>query len=186
MKNTHRSGILLGMGILCAGTFATNIVSATAAPNNYEGRRDYRDRDDRDRRDHDDRDRNDRDRYDRDRRDRDYRDRGNERDWRNDRRPDWNNNNRPNYNYGNYGGRYPSYNQGRPYRGNQSSTIEGVVVQDLNGNGFLVRTNHGRQIRVIARGGEPRRISRGDVVRVYGFYAGNNFNAQNVSIIRNR
>jgi hypothetical protein len=184
MKNTHLSGILLGMGILCAGTFATNIESANAAPNNYEGRRDYRDRDDRDRDDRDRRggDRDGRDRDDRDRRDRNGR---NDRDWRNDSRPDWNNN-RPNYNYGNYGGRYPNYNQGSPYRGNQSSTIEGVVVQDLNGNSFLIRTNNGRQIRVVARGGESRRISRGDIVRAYGSFNGNSFNAQNVSIIRNR
>jgi hypothetical protein len=160
MKKTHRSAILLGMGILCAGTFVTNIESASAAPNKYEGRRD-----DRDRRDRDDRDRRDRDRWDRDRRDRDRRD---------DRRPDWN------------GGYRPNYNQGDWNRGNRSSTLEGVVTQDLKGNSFIIRTNNGRQIRIIARGGESRRISRGDVVRVYGNYAGNSFNAQSVNILRNR
>lgn len=64
--------------------------------------------------------------------------------------------------------------------------LDGVVVYDTRGNSFTLRTSGGRNIRVQVQGGEPRRISRGDYVRVYGFSSGSIFHAQSVSILRNR
>ncbi|HEX9995558.1 MAG TPA: hypothetical protein VGB45_00320 [Abditibacterium sp.] len=90
-------------------------------------------------------------------------------DWREDRRDrrddDDRNYNRPNYN-------------------NSTRTIEGVVIEDLRGNDFTIRTRNGQTLRVVAVNGESNRIDRGDVVRVTGRVSGSRFNATRVSIIR--
>jgi hypothetical protein len=70
---------------------------------------------------------------------------------------------------------------------NNFHTVEGVVVNDLNGNAFVLRTSSGEHLRVHVLGGEPEYISRGDRVRVYGSFSGNGgFRAQNLNLLRNR
>jgi outer membrane murein-binding lipoprotein Lpp len=73
------------------------------------------------------------------------------------------------------------YNNASVYR-----TLDGIVTSDYRGNGFVLRTSNGQQLSVRVPGGEPRRVSRGDRVRVYGSYTGGVFHAQNLTIVRNR
>lgn len=97
------------------------------------------------------------------------------------------------YNNGKSYGNSNGYNNGS-YRNNgggyynQSNRItrEGVVVADTRGDSFIMRNKHGQTFRVVVSGGEPRRLSRGDVVRVEGFDNGSTFRASDVNIIRNR
>lgn len=66
-------------------------------------------------------------------------------------------------------------------------TIEGRVIQDLRGNDFLLRRDNGTTQRVRVMYNEPRRLSRNDRVRAYGFTARNGvFQAQSLTILRNR
>jgi hypothetical protein len=133
-------------------------------------------------RDGDDDDRYDRDRYDRDRYNRDdyYRDRYNrDRDYR-DR--DY----RDRYNRDRYDrDRYDRDRYNRNDR-NERRTIAGVVTRDLSGDQFEIRSDNGHYLRVDARGDEPRRLSRGDHVVVYGHFDNGRFIAQDVRITRNR
>jgi translation initiation factor IF-1 len=67
-------------------------------------------------------------------------------------------------------------------------TFEGVVTRDLSGNEFTMRAENGRVFRVRARGDEPRRLSRGDRVTVYGRFSDTRedlFVAESVRITRN-
>lgn len=84
-----------------------------------------------------------------------------------------------------YNGRY-NYNRNGFNTRSDFRTVEGIVVNDLSGNGFLLRTGGGQQLRVQVPGGEPNRISRGDRVRVYGFFNNGAFRAQNLTVLRNR
>lgn len=110
----------------------------------------------------------------------------------------WDRNDRPG-NYGGYnggrpgyGGYYPGnggYNGGRPggnYGGNNATSLDGIVTNDLSGNDFLVRLSNGREIKVYAQRGEPGSVSRGDTVRVSGRYSGSTFLADRVTVVRNR
>jgi Ni/Co efflux regulator RcnB len=85
----------------------------------------------------------------------------------------------------NKGGRY---NDTRRYDYNRRDfrTIEGIVTPDFRGNEFNLRTSSGQNIMVRVRGGEPRRISRGDRVRVYGSLESGFFTADNISVLRDR
>jgi hypothetical protein len=65
-------------------------------------------------------------------------------------------------------------------------TISGVVTRDLSGDQFEMRSDSGRYFRVDARGDEPRHLSRGDRVNVYGRFDNGRFIAQDVRITRNR
>ena len=69
---------------------------------------------------------------------------------------------------------------------NQRRTLQGVVIGDLRGNDFVLRLSNGQTVRVVATNGEARRISRGDLVKVYGTYSNGDFRAQNVNVVRNR
>ncbi len=80
----------------------------------------------------------------------------------------------------------PRYNRSNTDASNANRVLEGVVLQDLNGNDFTIRTGAGQIVRVLAVNGESSRISRGDTVRVSGIYSGSTFRAQSVSILRNR
>ena len=71
-------------------------------------------------------------------------------------------------------------------RNRATSTLEGTVTADLRGNAFRLRPYRGSEVRVQVRGGEPRRISRGDRVRVTGFYRDGVFHTSYVNIVRNR
>ncbi|HEX8235243.1 MAG TPA: hypothetical protein VF600_04750 [Abditibacteriaceae bacterium] len=79
-----------------------------------------------------------------------------------------------------------NYNRNSVVTRNGYRTEEGIVVDDLSGNAFLLRTIDGQQLRVQVPGGEPNRISRGDRVRVYGFFNNGAFRAQSLTILRNR
>jgi hypothetical protein len=84
-----------------------------------------------------------------------------------------------------YNGRYDYRRNGVNTR-RDFRTEEGIVVNDLSGNAFVLRTLDGQQLRVQVPGGEPTRISRGDRVRVHGFFSNGAFRAQNLTILRNR
>lgn len=206
MKNINFTrGILLGVGLFTAATFMSSSVSAApgdrrdvreARKDVKEARKDVR-KEQRDLRRAD---------TPGERREaiRDLRDakqdlREEQRDLRKEqrdvRRPGYNNGYRP----GNNNGYRPGYNNGyrpgnngyRPgynngYRpGNSYRTIEGRVVNNLKGNDFIIRTNGGQQVRVIVPSGEPRGLSRGDLVRAYGSYDGGSFRASSANILRN-
>lgn len=64
--------------------------------------------------------------------------------------------------------------------------LTGRVTRDYRGNGFLLITDRGSTYRVTVIGGEPRRISVGDRVRVSGSYTGGAFRARTLVILRNR
>ena len=81
------------------------------------------------------------------------------------------------------GNRYPTNRYGNA---SKNRTLEGLVTSDFRGNGFGFRASNGQQFTVQVRGGEPKRISRGDRVRVYGSVVGGVFRAQNLAILRNR
>lgn len=68
----------------------------------------------------------------------------------------------------------------------RARTLQGVVLNDLDGNDFTIRTNAGRTVRVLVPSGEPSRLSRGDTVSVSGMYQGNTFSARSATILRNR
>ncbi|HEX8235742.1 MAG TPA: hypothetical protein VF600_07275 [Abditibacteriaceae bacterium] len=77
--------------------------------------------------------------------------------------------------------------QNRPiYQNRDLRTVEGIVVSDLSGNAFLLRTINGQQLRVQVPGGEPRRISRGDRVRVYGTLFNGALRAESLTLVRDR
>jgi translation initiation factor IF-1 len=65
-------------------------------------------------------------------------------------------------------------------------TLDGVVVNDLRGNRFSLRMSDGRTTIVQLPGGEPDRLSRGDRVRVSGYFTSGYFTATSLSILRNR
>jgi hypothetical protein len=69
---------------------------------------------------------------------------------------------------------------------NDRRTLAGVVTRDLSGDQFEMRADNGRYLRVDARGDEPRRLSRGDRVVVYGRFDSGRFIAQDVRITRHR
>jgi hypothetical protein len=109
-------------------------------------------------------------------------------DERRDRTEDRRDNPNTRYNSNNrYNGRNTN---GRWNRGttdqNVTRTVEGVVVADSRGNTFTLRLSSGQQIRVQAVGGEPRRLDRGDRVRVSGILRNGFLRAQTLRIIRNR
>jgi hypothetical protein len=123
-----------------------------------------------------DRDRYDRDDYDHDRynKDRYYRD-----DYNRDRY------NRDRYERDRYD--RDRYDQDRYDRDrNDLRTLSGVVTRDLSGDQFEMRADGGRNFRVDARGDEPRRLSRGDRVVVYGRFDNGRFLARDVRITRQR
>lgn len=190
MKNINTRKILLGLSLLGATTFAAMVTPAQAAPRDRDNRQDVKEaRKDlkearKDVRGADSRE---------DRRDAREDVRDARRDLREERRE---NGNRPVYNRPTYN--RPVYNRpvyNRPgyvrpgyvrpgYQNN--SVIQGVVVNDLRGNDFTIRTNGNQTVRVVAVNGESGRISRGDTVRVSGSYSGASFRASSVSILRNR
>jgi hypothetical protein len=65
-------------------------------------------------------------------------------------------------------------------------TIEGVVTSDRRGNDFVVRTNRNERIWVHLNEREPRRLSDGDKVRVYGYLQGGVFQGTSLVILNNR
>jgi len=78
----------------------------------------------------------------------------------------------------------PSHAPAHGYRRNQNNgdwnrdqaqrvTHTGVVISAFAGNGFTLRTDSGRTLRVQANNTVPRNLSNGDRVSVYG-YASNN------------
>lgn len=64
--------------------------------------------------------------------------------------------------------------------------LTGRVTRNYVGNGFLLITDRGSTYRVMVQGGEPRRLSVGDRVRVSGSYRGGAFRARTFVMIRNR
>jgi exonuclease VII large subunit len=84
-----------------------------------------------------------------------------------------------------YNGRYDYRRNGVNTR-RDFRTQEGTVVNNLGGDAFVLRTVNGQQLRVQVPGGELKRISRGDRVRVYGFFSNGTFRAENLTILRNR
>lgn len=84
----------------------------------------------------------------------------------------------------------PGYNNrpvyGRPGAANAYRTLQGVVTDDTSGDDFNIRTTNGQIVRVFVPSGEPGAISRGDVVRVYGYYSNGAFQAASTTIVRNR
>jgi hypothetical protein len=111
------------------------------------------------------------------------------RDVRQERRENRRENRNDNWRYNN--GRYNNrnngnYNNGRYNNYNRFRTLEGVVTNDLSGNGFIMRTGNGYNVRVVVQGGEPNRLDERDRVRVYGTMNGNVFVARNLSILRDR
>jgi translation initiation factor IF-1 len=100
-------------------------------------------------------------------------------------------NRRDNYNRGydynrrnDYGRR--SDNGRNDYNRRDFRTVEGIVSQDLRGKQFQLRTSNGQFMLVRIQGREPGRISRGDRVRVYGFFESGFFTASNVNVLRDR
>jgi uncharacterized protein YdeI (BOF family) len=83
------------------------------------------------------------------------------------------------------GYRGPNYRPGYNHQSRNFRTLEGRVVEDLRGDSFVMRTYGGEQVHV-HRNNEPSRISRGDVVRVYGYSSNGVFHAQNLTTLRNR
>ncbi len=82
-----------------------------------------------------------------------------------------------------------AYNSNRRYDNNRRSdylTLDGTVTKDLRGNAFMLRADSGQVMRVQVQGNEPRRIDRGDRVRVSGFSHNNVFQAQSLTILQNR
>jgi hypothetical protein len=65
-------------------------------------------------------------------------------------------------------------------------TLDGVVTNDLRGRRFSLRTSAGRTTVVQLQGGEPNRLSRGDRIRVSGYFANGYFAATSLNILRNR
>ncbi len=78
------------------------------------------------------------------------------------------------------------YNHNRYNNAQSLRTLEGVVTNDVRGQGFVLRSSSGGQTRVQVQGGQPNRLSHGDVVRVYGYSTNGTFYAQNLAILRNR
>ena len=72
------------------------------------------------------------------------------------------------------------------YRNGRSTTLTGVIVRDLPGNRFEIRTSNNRTYRVMTRSNEPLRLTRGDQVSISGRIVGNNriIIADRVRIIR--
>ena len=99
---------------------------------------------------------------------------------------------KPTYRYSANDRRYRTnyrYNADRRYYQNNRRdfrTLDGIVTNDLRGDAFALRANNGRHLRVVVRGNEPRRISRGDRVRVHGYSDNGIFRARSVNILRNR
>lgn len=73
------------------------------------------------------------------------------------------------------------------YRNGRSTTLTGVIVRDLPGNRFEIRTSNNRTYRVMTRSNEPLRLTRGDQVSISGRIVGNNriIIADRVRITRN-
>jgi len=68
----------------------------------------------------------------------------------------------------------------------RATSLNGVVIGDLAGREFRMRSSDGREFRVvIAQGREPRRLSRGDRVTVNGYFSSGIFIANNVNITSN-
>jgi len=79
----------------------------------------------------------------------------------------------------------------RPYSGGtttgRSLSLSGIVIGDLAGREFRMRSSDGREFRVVIdQGREPRRLSRGDRVHVHGYFTSGIFIANNVNITSNR
>lgn len=117
------------------------------------------------------------------------------RDLREEKREHHSNNGRRSHGRPTQGPGSPNYNRrdrdrdrdrDRPDYSNSTRTLQGVVINDTRGNDFVIRTNSGRIVRVVAVNGESGRISRGDTVSVMGRYSGSSFNATSVSILRDR
>lgn len=68
---------------------------------------------------------------------------------------------------------------------NLNRTIRGVVTKNLDGNDFNIRLNNGQIVRVLVPSGEPKRISKGDVVEAYGRSDNGTFRALSASILHN-
>lgn len=82
--------------------------------------------------------------------------------------------------------RYDTNNRYNTNRRSDYRTLDGTVTNDLRGNAFMLRADSGQLMRVQVQGNEPRRIDRGDRVRVSGFSNNNVFQAQSLTILRNR
>ncbi|PQV64082.1 hypothetical protein B1R32_107107 [Abditibacterium utsteinense] len=198
MKSTKNRGILLGLGLLGATTFVGLATPAQARPGNKdvkEARKDVR------------KARKEVRKADSPEERRDAREdlRGEKRDLREERRE---NHNRPGYNrptynrpgYNRPGYNRPTYNRpgyNRPtynrsgyqngYNNSQTGrTVQGIVLNDLSGNDFTLRTNNGQTVRVLVPSGEPGSVSRGDTVRATGSYNGGTFVARSATVLRNR
>jgi hypothetical protein len=75
--------------------------------------------------------------------------------------------------------------RGNVYQNGTFRTLEGTVVGDWRGNSFTLRTSANQQLLVQVQGGEPRRLSIGDRVRVSGSTRNGRFYAQSLNIVRN-
>jgi hypothetical protein len=71
-------------------------------------------------------------------------------------------------------------------RVNRARTLEGVVVDNVRGNGFILQPSNGQRIFVQVQGAEPRRLNRNDVVRVQGSFRNTTFMAREISFVRDR
>lgn len=119
-------------------------------------------------------------------------------DRRDERRPDWNdrwNDRRNDRGNGRGYDRDHGWNNGRDNWGNDGrghcednnnryEVISGIVLEDLRGDTFYLRTRFGT-LRV-TNSSQRRWVSRGDYVRISGTYSRGVFQARDVDIIRDR
>jgi outer membrane lipoprotein SlyB len=73
----------------------------------------------------------------------------------------------------------------RDDRYNRDITLRGLVTRDLSGDSFTLRADNGRTYRVVAQN-EPRNLSNGDRVEVYGSIQNGTFYAARVSLLNDR
>lgn len=82
-----------------------------------------------------------------------------------------------------YNGGYNGGNSGRDGYG-QRVTLSGIVTRDLKGDYFELRSDNGQVFRVLARNGEPTRLTTNDRVQLNGYFDNNVFVADNINFLR--
>lgn len=75
-------------------------------------------------------------------------------------------------------------NNNNGWNNNERRTLEGRVIDDKRGDRFVMRTDTGRSVEVDSNKREPRRLSNGDRVRVYGRFNDKVFSAESITIVR--
>ncbi|MBV9469299.1 MAG: hypothetical protein JOZ57_08640 [Abitibacteriaceae bacterium] len=66
----------------------------------------------------------------------------------------------------------------------ERSTLRGTVTRDLKGDYFELRADNGQVFRVLARNGEPTRLTANDRVQLSGYFDNNLFVADNINFLR--